>query len=551
MGALDVAGAGCNRAWINLWLGGKNDKTSPPDLSRGTAAAALMTPAGARTAAGESGGLSQGAWSQVHPWPTVAIHQVLLPNNKILSWNYEGGGNNIGASSAFVVDIPPYGDPSTTWLEVPNTTTNLFCSGHAFLGDGRLLVAGGHNGDPYIGTADINLFESGDGYRWVNPNTPMSGGRWYASAITLANGDVLVLSGSMSGKENPNPLPQVYVAASGTWRNLVTALAAMDNYPKIYLTPDGRVVSIGRERVTTFLDTSGTGSWTQGPAHLSAANRAYGSSVNFDTGKYMVIGGATAAGGVNTTEVLDLNVAGPAWQWANPDDVPAPPLQRDAAAGRQGAGDGRHELGRVQRRGRAVFAAELWDPATGLWSQWPARRSPVSITRPRSCCRTCGCWSPAAGRPAAERTTGSTTSTPRSSGRPISASARRRSSGGRRTWSPTAPTSRSITPNAAEVQYVRLISHGCVTHSFNMNQRMQTLAFARSAEDPTRLDVQMGTQRQPPAARLLHAGRCSTLWAFRRSPGRSGCPWPRPDRSTQPLPASPLAFAVTGPASRL
>ena len=43
---------------------------------------------------------------------------------------------------------------------------------------------------------------------------------------------------------------------------------------------------LGRERISGFLDTSGTGAWIQGPSHLSPANRAYGSSVNYDTGNY-------------------------------------------------------------------------------------------------------------------------------------------------------------------------------------------------------------------------------------------------------------------------
>ena len=62
----------------------------------GTTAAVLAGPAAVRPAAGQASSLPQGVWSQVQPWPTVAIHQTLLPNNKILSWNYEGGGNNVG-----------------------------------------------------------------------------------------------------------------------------------------------------------------------------------------------------------------------------------------------------------------------------------------------------------------------------------------------------------------------------------------------------------------------------------------------------------------------
>src|SRR5687767_3861560 len=77
------------------------------DFLAGAIVAALTAPPCVRSAAGETGDLPQGAWSPVYSWPTVVIHQILLPNGKILSWNFEAGGNDIGQSTAFVVDIPP------------------------------------------------------------------------------------------------------------------------------------------------------------------------------------------------------------------------------------------------------------------------------------------------------------------------------------------------------------------------------------------------------------------------------------------------------------
>ncbi len=489
----------------------------------GAATLALIAPEGIRPAIAESGGIPQGAWSQICAWPCVAIHQILLPNNKILTWNYEGGGNNVGASSAYVVDVPAYQDPSTTWLEVPNTTTNLFCSGHAFLPDGRLLVAGGHNGDPYVGTADVNIFDSSEGYRWINPGTPMSGGRWYASAITLPSGDVLVLSGSMTGQSNPNPLPQIYQANEGGWRNLTGALAAMANYPKIYLTPDGRVISIAREATTTFLDTSGTGAWTDGPRHLTAANRGYGTSVNYDTGKYLIVGGATAAGGINTAEILDLNAAAPAWQWANPMTY----ARRHANAtllpdGKVLVTGGSNSAGFNDAAG-AVYAAELWDPATGEWTQMASAQVPrvyhsTAILLPDMRVLVAGGGRPSAEHYGLDNLNAEIFWPPYFGLGPQPTIA----------WAPDlldyGATFPVITPDAADVQHVRLLSRGCVTHTFNMNQRMQSLGFTRSVDDPTRLDVQMGTSANllPPGYYMLvlvnTLGVPSQAWTVRVPP---------------------------------
>ena len=74
---------------------------------------------------------------------------------------------------------------------------NLFCSGHAFLPDGRLLVAGGHLTDRN-GLNQSTTYDPAANTPAANPWTPtakMNPGRWYPTAIALPSGSVLVLSG--------------------------------------------------------------------------------------------------------------------------------------------------------------------------------------------------------------------------------------------------------------------------------------------------------------------------------------------------------------------
>ena len=73
------------------------------------------------------------------------------------------------------------------------TPVNLFCSGHAFLPDGRLLVAGGHitDGD---GLDQACVYDHTTG-TWTALPTLRSG-RWYPTVTTLADGRALVISGS-------------------------------------------------------------------------------------------------------------------------------------------------------------------------------------------------------------------------------------------------------------------------------------------------------------------------------------------------------------------
>lgn len=139
-----------------------------------------------------------GEWSNVFLLPNVAAHAALLRNEKILMWGRRGasdesmntlvpdGTNAKPATCApFLLDIPKTdknGKTSATWTmtqkpfmpegsalniatlpqtadqqksaPIPRTSegkinANLFCSGHAFLPSGDLMVAGGHLSDQW------------------------------------------------------------------------------------------------------------------------------------------------------------------------------------------------------------------------------------------------------------------------------------------------------------------------------------------------------------------------------------------------------------------
>ena len=93
----------------------------------------------------------------------MAIHLHLLPDGKILTWADDDSlmPTRLGDfSKAFVVAIPPNDRPASTVVEIDNTVTNLFCAGHAFLPDGRLLVVGGHEGAGVCGLRRHHHFRS-------------------------------------------------------------------------------------------------------------------------------------------------------------------------------------------------------------------------------------------------------------------------------------------------------------------------------------------------------------------------------------------------------
>lgn len=119
------------------------------------------------------------------------VHASVLPNGKVL---YSSPSSNPFSHSRLWNCVLNNGlcDPDVNGnndQDIFYTTTDLFCSGHSLLPDGRLFVAGGSNfGTGELGTASTTIFDA-------NPQPSpgpiastgpvMSNGRWYPATITL------------------------------------------------------------------------------------------------------------------------------------------------------------------------------------------------------------------------------------------------------------------------------------------------------------------------------------------------------------------------------
>jgi hypothetical protein len=424
-----------------------------------------------------------GAWSPVYGWPDVAIHLHLLPSTsngiaKLLTFADDDvpgvKDRNPGFAKAFVVDIPA-GQPPGAVVEVFNNQTNLFCSGHAFLPDGRLFVTGGHAGVNYYGVADVNIFDPASQSWQTTSGYPINYARWYGTALTLANGEVLVLGGTIGGSADSNPLPQVWQAGGG-FRDLTSALLKLKPYPKIYLAPNGRVFHVGPEQVTRFLDTAGTGQWIAGPKRQFGF-RNYGPSAMYGDGTVLVIGGAkVGATPTNTAEVINLTVPAPAWRYTNPMRF----ARRHANAtvlpdGKVLVTGGSASVGFNDAAG-AVLAAELWDPGPETWATMASMAVPrvyhsSALLLPDGRILSAGGGRPKAKNGGVHNENAELYSPPYlfKGPRPTIASA------------PAAVgyggTFSVQTPDAANIAKVRLLRLASTTHTFDMNQRVSTLSF--------------------------------------------------------------------------
>ncbi len=299
-----------------------------------------------------------GQWnSTLIPFKTVPLHISLLPNGKLLYWGRDKVTNpangNLedvrGHANTYVVDPQFFfNDPLGHTTTFVNTTTNLFCSGHSFLADGRLLVAGGHDKNdlfPYsegLGDKAVNFFDyTNPGNPWTKHSVGLALGRWYPYNVTLANGNVAILGGSYwSNRATPtqtpdpknNPGPERYTydpQGQGTlavYQQDSEPYGPVENYPLVQLAPDGRVLIVG---VTNrYFDPNDStlnppeGHFTNYPfswgSQAPGQSRYTASSVLYDVsggnGKILVMGGNQGIGGAPVNQA-HTNVTATEQSW--------------------------------------------------------------------------------------------------------------------------------------------------------------------------------------------------------------------------------------------
>ena len=326
--------------------------------------AALNSPLG-REAAAALAPSAIGAWSPVMPGKAVAIHIALLANGKIVLWQDAGtpkGQPEPPNTLAFLVDMAPGKLPGLSdWTAIPNNTVDLFCAGQTLLADGRVFVVGGQYRDYYFGIRDASIFDPST-KSWVQ-GSKMAFPRWYPSVITLPNGEVLALSGTMQGSGDANEIPEIWNPANGKWRELLGAKSKTYSYPWLSLDPKtGRVYMAGPQG-SKFISTAGAGKLAAGPPRKFAL-RSAGTFAVHGPGRILAVGGGDA-NTYRTAEWIDLTAGTPSWtqtgsmkygrRYATATTLPDGTVLV--------TGGGENQIGP-----EGVLPAELWNPETGIWS---------------------------------------------------------------------------------------------------------------------------------------------------------------------------------------
>lgn len=343
------------------------------------------------------------------PWPTVATHAALLPDGRVMTFHGldpvgKGQSDNYRdyskhASSQVFVWTPGTPTDAQSQARYDNTRTDLFCTGYVLAANGKLYLAGGNLGYDYsasggeygfaAGHTHTNIFDPSTNTWSAGPD--MTQGRWYPSVITLPNEEMLIIGGNADSHngngidDDKNYIPDVWNPFTNTLRRLTGASSFGKGiehfYPWVHVAPNGQVFLTGSYKNWYYLDTSGTGSW--GPVNIQTYNRYYGSSVMYEPGKILVLGGgatniSNGPMGGETAQVVELNQAN---QSISVRDVP-PMAHKRTHLNATLMPDGRifvnggNEDGVNFSNATAVYESEIWSPLTETFKRAAEARCP-------------------------------------------------------------------------------------------------------------------------------------------------------------------------------
>ncbi len=208
----------------------------------------------------------------------------------------------------------------------------LFCSGHSFMSDGRLLVVGGGGGGP----SGVNRAYKFDpvARTWTRTLGDMNQARWYPTAATLGDErSILVVGGAPSDSTS-----EVYDEITDSFTMLTgpkSTRAFPQLYPGLHVLPGGEIFysrtgfgSAGPGpggsgdplNTNAYLRYTGpsTGEWTEIADIAEYPDRVRGMSVILGgcdphMAHVLVVGG-TSAPGSETAQMINLSTLTPKWE---------------------------------------------------------------------------------------------------------------------------------------------------------------------------------------------------------------------------------------------
>jgi hypothetical protein len=359
-------------------------------------------------APGDQEMLFQGQWDPIKYSFTInPVHIALLHTGKLLAFG--GSGNDRWyAKNPRPANI---WDPQTGEIKIIDQKLkgDVFCSGHTFLSDGKLLVVGGtykydhkHFGipsPPFTGISQTCAFDPVTETWMELPD--MANARWYPSVIMLGDERVLTLAGFTRSFPWVLLRKLEVLTIGKSWETLKNADRWLPLYPRLHLLPDGNIFYAGSYNThytfpftlkgfpTAILNVT-TGKWIK-VGLPGTSEREEGSTVLLPftppdyKARVLLLGGGMPLGTTATAdaEIIDLSTDKPTWRKVAPmkhqryySYAVILPDKKILVLGGRGGEKGMPEMpdpttGEIQipmHDPLAVLEPEIFDPATESWT---------------------------------------------------------------------------------------------------------------------------------------------------------------------------------------
>jgi len=344
--------------------GGGNDADEQPDAkaqaattSARRARAMNVVPPGTTIPADAA---QKGMYGRLSNWPVIAVHAVLMPDGRVMSYGTKPDGQQTGYFNYDLWDSSQAVDSGHNTL--PNgTLTDIFCSSQVLLPEQsstQVFIAGGDN---WTGSATTNTGNNNSNLLNASTNTltrgiNMNRARWYSSSVVLLNGEVLTQGGS-GGTDRPEVRGR-----DGTFRLLANAdTSGLDfMYPRNFVAPDGRLFGYDSNGRMYYLDTT-SGVLTMAGQFAGAYRGSDASAAMFRPGRILQFGGAS-----NGAAVIDITsgapVVTPTQSMASQRRLATATLLADGRVLATGGSPVWNDIN------NAALNAEIWNPQTGQWT---------------------------------------------------------------------------------------------------------------------------------------------------------------------------------------
>jgi len=294
-----------------------------------------------------------GTWSSTGDLATARESHTatLLPNGQVLiAGGFPGGGGVLKSAELY--------NPATgAWSSTGDLATARGSHTATLLPNGQVLLAGGE-GDSFGFLKSAELYNPATG-TWSSTGD-LATARALHTATLLPNGQVLIAGGFPSGGGFFKSA-ELYNPATGTWSSTGDLATARDSHTATLL-PNGQVLIAGGINNNGSLKSAElydptispvTGSWS---VTFPNTSRDEHTATLLPNGKVLVAGGFGSGSGLNSAELYDPATG--MWSYTG-----------NLNTGRFGHTATLLPNGKVLVAGDISSAsAELYDPATGTWS---------------------------------------------------------------------------------------------------------------------------------------------------------------------------------------